>query len=89
LHFLSGENHVLDAVTITGGEPTIHNDLISFIQKIKLLGFRVKLDTNGTNPKVIEQLQKEDLVDYVCDGYKGRHLHPTRRQSPVLLMLLQ
>ncbi len=69
--FLKRRNHVLDAVTITGGEPTIHNDLISFIQKIKLLGFRVKLDTNGTNPKVVEQLQKENLVDYVAMDIKA------------------
>lgn len=69
--FLERRKHVLDAVTITGGEPTIHKDLIPFIQKIKQMGFRVKLDTNGTNPEVVEQLQKEYLVDYIAMDVKA------------------
>lgn len=69
--FLSRRKNIIDAVTITGGEPTIHSDLIHFIQKIKALGFLVKLDTNGTNPMVIEQIQNEKLVDYIAMDIKS------------------
>ncbi len=61
----------LDAVVITGGEPTIHLDLPGFIAKIKKLGFKVKLDTNGTNPKMLKKLIKEKLVDYIAMDIKA------------------
>lgn len=69
--FLGRRKNLLDAVTITGGEPTMHDDLIPFIRKIKALGFLVKLDTNGTNPDVIEAVQKEQLVDYIAMDIKA------------------
>lgn len=69
--FLERRKNILDAVTITGGEPTLHTDLIPFIQRVKALGFLVKLDSNGTNPDVIEQVQKDALVDYIAMDIKA------------------
>ncbi|NLZ74296.1 anaerobic ribonucleoside-triphosphate reductase activating protein [Candidatus Falkowbacteria bacterium] len=61
----------LDGVVITGGEPTMHPDLPSFIKKIKEIGYLVKLDTNGTNPGMIEKLLKEKLIDYIAMDLKA------------------
>lgn len=47
---------LIDAVVVSGGEPTLQKDLKAFIRKIKALGFLVKLDTNGTNPKLLQEL---------------------------------
>jgi pyruvate formate lyase activating enzyme len=51
-------------VVITGGEPTLQKDLIPFIKKIKNMGFLAKLDTNGTNSKVVKKILDLDIVDY-------------------------
>ena len=64
LRFLKERKGLLDAVVITGGEPTIQPDLIPFIKKIKDLGYLVKLDTNGTDSKVVKQILDLDIVDY-------------------------
>ncbi len=69
--FLAKRKGLLDAVTITGGEPTLHDDLVPFIRKIKEMGFLVKLDTNGTNPHVVKQLIDENLVDYIAMDIKS------------------
>lgn len=69
--FLERRKNILDAVTITGGEPTLHADLIPFIQRVKAMGFLVKLDSNGTNPEVIERVQKDALVDYIAMDIKA------------------
>ena len=61
----------LEGVCITGGEPTIQPDIIEFIKKIKDLGFAVKLDSNGTQPKVLEKIIKEKLVDYIAMDIKS------------------
>jgi len=61
----------IDGIVITGGEPTIHNDLPNLCEKIKKLGFLVKVDTNGTNPMMIEELIKRKLVDYVAMDVKA------------------
>jgi len=57
-------------VTISGGEPTIHKDLPEFISQLKSYGLAVKLDTNGTNPKMLERLLEKELVDYVAMDVK-------------------
>lgn len=62
----------LDAVVITGGEPTIHKALPEFIKSIKDLGFAVKLDTNGTNPVMLQALLDAKLVDFVAMDIKHR-----------------
>lgn len=69
--FLTRRKNLLDAVTITGGEPTMHSDLPQFIRQVKELGYLVKLDTNGTNPQVLKQLLKENLVDYIAMDIKA------------------
>ncbi|MCQ2792601.1 MAG: anaerobic ribonucleoside-triphosphate reductase activating protein [Bacilli bacterium] len=61
----------IDAVVITGGEPLIHPDIIDKIKEIKALGYRVKLDTNGTNPKLMIKLIEDKLIDYVAIDIKN------------------
>ncbi|WP_129407971.1 anaerobic ribonucleoside-triphosphate reductase activating protein [Marinitoga lauensis] len=62
----------LSALCITGGEPTIHNDLPEFIQEIKRMGYLVKLDTNGTNPEMVKYLIKNGLIDYAAMDIKAK-----------------
>lgn len=61
----------IDAVVITGGEPLIHPDIIDKIKEIKEMGFLVKLDTNGTNPKLMIDLIENQLIDYVAIDIKN------------------
>jgi len=61
----------IDSVVITGGEPTLHLGLPDFIKKIKNMGFKVKLDTNGTNPEMLKGLLKDFLVDYIAMDVKA------------------
>jgi len=61
----------IDGVVITGGEPTIHDDLPILCQEIKKLDFLVKLDTNGTNPKMIRELIDRGLIDYIAMDVKA------------------
>ncbi|MFH1745231.1 MAG: anaerobic ribonucleoside-triphosphate reductase activating protein [bacterium] len=70
-NFLKNRVEKLNAVVITGGEPTMHDDLPDFILKIKKLSFKVKLDTNGTNPKMLQDLIKKKLIDYIAMDIKG------------------
>jgi len=69
--FLNERKNKLDGIVITGGEPTIQSDLIEFVKKIKELGYKVKLDTNGSNPEVIEALIKHNLIDYFALDIKA------------------
>ena len=68
--FLEKRKNILDGVVISGGEPTIQKDLKEFIIKVKKLGFKVKLDTNGSNPKILKELLDEELLDYVAMDIK-------------------
>ncbi len=69
--FLESRLNRLDGVVISGGEPTIHLDLPEFIRKIKNLGLKVKLDTNGTNPEMLLSLWEDKLIDYVAMDLKA------------------
>ena len=69
--YLNNRKGILDGVAITGGEPLLHKEVKEFIQKIKNLGFKVKLDTNGSFPKVLKNLIDEQLVDYVAMDIKN------------------
>lgn len=69
--FLQKRLHKLDAVVITGGEPTLHSDLPEFLNKIKKMGYHIKLDTNGTNPEMLKKLLAQDLVDYFAMDIKA------------------
>jgi pyruvate formate lyase activating enzyme len=61
----------LDGVCVTGGEPTLQNELPDLLEKIRALGLTVKLDTNGTRPKVIRSLIDRNLIDYLAMDIKG------------------
>lgn len=69
--FLEKRKGKLDGVVITGGEPTLQKDLKLFIKKIKEMNYLVKLDTNGTNPHILEELINENLVDYIAMDIKS------------------
>ncbi len=69
--FLDKRKGKLNAVVITGGEPTLHQDLPEFIIKIRKLGYKIKLDTNGTNPNMIKDLINRRLIDYIAMDIKG------------------
>lgn len=71
LTFLAERQEFLDAVVITGGEPTLHPDLPDLIKSIKALGYLVKLDTNGTNSVMLDYLLKNKLLDYVAMDIKA------------------
>ncbi len=62
---------LIDAVVITGGEPTLHYDLIDFMKKIKSMGYLTKLDSNGSSPEIIQKCLQEDAVDYYAIDYKA------------------
>ncbi|MCC8061791.1 MAG: radical SAM protein, partial [Rikenellaceae bacterium] len=55
-----------DGVVVTGGEPTLQNDLPDFLERMRALGLRVKLDTNGTHPEVLSELFRKNLVNFVA-----------------------
>lgn len=71
LAFLKKRQGLLDGIAITGGEPLLQPDMPAFIQKVKDLGFLVKLDTNGCYPEVLKQLVEDKLVDYVAVDIKN------------------
>jgi len=69
--FLLKRKGFLEGVCITGGEPTLWTYLVPFIQRIKEEGFKVKLDTNGTNPEKLQFLITRQLIDYVAMDIKA------------------
>jgi len=69
--FLRKRKGVLEALVISGGEPLLQKDIVPFIQKVKKLDYLVKIDTNGSRPDVLEDLLKQDLVDYVSMDVKA------------------
>jgi pyruvate formate lyase activating enzyme len=71
LDFLNTRRGKLDAVVITGGEPTMQDDLALFIKQIKKMGFVVKLDSNGSQPQVIKTLLDEKLLDFIAMDIKA------------------
>ena len=68
--FLNERKNLLEGVTICGGEPTVNKDLPQFCKKIRRLGYFVKLDTNGSNPEMLEELIDNKLIDYVAMDVK-------------------
>jgi pyruvate formate lyase activating enzyme len=69
--FLKSRKNLIEGVVICGGEPTMSGDLASFAEKVKKEGFFVKLDTNGSNSKVLGNLVSKKLVDYVAMDIKA------------------
>lgn len=70
--FLEKRRGILTGVCISGGEPTLEPGLRNFIQRIKELGYLVKLDTNGYRPDVIRELLEDNLLDYIAMDIKNR-----------------
>ena len=69
--YLTKRKGLVDAVCITGGEPTMQKGLKEFILRVRALGYRVKMDTNGTNPTLLRELLSEGLLDYVAMDIKS------------------
>jgi pyruvate formate lyase activating enzyme len=68
--FLETRKGFLDGVVVSGGEPTLESELVPFCRKVKAMGYDLKLDTNGSRPRVIKTLIEEGLVDYVAMDVK-------------------
>ena len=81
LDFLKQRQGKLDAVVVSGGEPTLHKDLKEFFKKVKDLGFLTKLDTNGSNPDVLVDLVQSNLLDYIAMDIKA----PLEKYSNVVI----
>lgn len=68
--YLNKKKNWLDGVVISGGEPTLKKGLLHFCQKVKDLGFLVQIQTNGTNPEMLQKLIQRELVDYIAMDIK-------------------
>jgi len=71
LSFLKRRVAKLDGVVITGGEPLLQHDLVEFIERIKEIGYLIKLDTNGSYPEILKQLLAKNLIDYIAMDIKA------------------
>jgi len=80
LEFLNKRRGKLDAVTISGGEPTLQEDLIPMLREIRTMGFAVKLDTNGSRPDVLASLIQKKLLDFIALDMKA----PYRKYADVV-----
>ena len=69
--YLEKRRGILDGVAITGGEPLLNRDIADLLQRIKKMGYAVKLDTNGSFPDLLKRIVKEKLVDYVAMDVKN------------------
>jgi pyruvate formate lyase activating enzyme len=73
--FLERRKRFLDGVVISGGEPTLQKDIVCLCEKIKEMGYPVKLDTNGSRPQTVKELVDEGLVDYIAMDIKTDPFH--------------
>ena len=95
--FLRKRAGLIDAVVVSGGEPTLQGDLADTIEAIKKIGYSVKLDTNGSRPDVVSSLISNGLCDYVAVDYKapaaryaevcGKAADPSRVRETIGLLL--
>ncbi|MBP5404281.1 MAG: anaerobic ribonucleoside-triphosphate reductase activating protein [Elusimicrobiaceae bacterium] len=69
--FLKRRQGTLEGVVVSGGEPTLQEDLVRFMADIKALGYKIKLDTNGTRPEVLKELINKKLVDFIAMDLKA------------------
>lgn len=84
--FLHSRRGRLQGVVVSGGEPTLHADLPEFLRRVKDMGFRVKLDTNGTNPLMLNRLVGEQLVDFIAMDIKAPlRLYSKIARAPVVV----
>lgn len=61
----------IDGICVTGGEPTIHEDVLKLCSTLKNMGLSIKLDTNGTNPEILKKLIDQKFVDYIAMDIKA------------------
>lgn len=71
LDHLRKRKGMLDGVCISGGEPLLQTDLPQFLMQVRQLGYRIKLDTNGSRPELLEELIRKGLIDYVALDIKN------------------
>ncbi|NLC66282.1 MAG: anaerobic ribonucleoside-triphosphate reductase activating protein [Clostridium sp.] len=71
IEYITLRKNMLEGVTVSGGEPLIHKDLVDLIYQIKNLNLKVKLDTNGMFPNRLKFLLDKNLIDYIALDYKG------------------
>ena len=71
MDFLKSRIGLLDGVVLSGGECCLFDDVYDFVKKIKEMGFLVKIDTNGTNTKLIKKLVNDKMIDFVALDYKA------------------
>jgi len=76
INFIEKRKTLIDGIVISGGElsggePTLHNDLLEFCKEVKKLKLLIKLDTNGTNPNLLNSLIQERLIDYIAMDIKA------------------
>ena len=71
MYFLKKRQGILDGVAITGGEPTLMPGLADFMAEVRELGYKIKLDTNGTRPEVLRTIIERGLADYVAMDIKN------------------
>ena len=76
--FLKKRKNILSGICITGGEPSLQADLPEFIKKVRLLGYKIKLDTNGYLPDIISDLLEQNLLDYIAMDIKAGLSHYSR-----------
>ncbi|MCI0500470.1 MAG: anaerobic ribonucleoside-triphosphate reductase activating protein [Epsilonproteobacteria bacterium] len=71
--FFKSRVSLLKGVVLCGGEPTLHPEIENIVIELKKYGYKIKLDTNGTNPKVVKKLIENNLIDYIALDYKAPH----------------
>jgi pyruvate formate lyase activating enzyme len=71
LEFLNSRRNLLDGVVLSGGEATLYKSLLPLCTEIKKLGFKIKLDTNGTNPAILKSLIDYGLLDFIAVDFKA------------------
>jgi pyruvate formate lyase activating enzyme len=69
--FFKSRANLLKGVVLCGGEPTLHKELVPLSRELKKIGYKIKLDTNGTKPKVVKKLIENHLIDYVALDFKA------------------
>ena len=71
MNHLKRRKNQLEAVVVSGGEPTLHKDLPDYLRGIKAMGYKIKLDTNGTNPAMLADIIREGLVNHIAMDIKA------------------
>lgn len=71
LTFLRSRINLLDGVVFSGGECLLHKNILELIMEVKKMGFNIKIDTNGSQPKILEKLIHKQLIDYVALDFKA------------------